>query len=429
MKLVTSGLLIATLLIASLVSAPSPAQSAPPPLANAGTPAGYEALDARMRAIVDGGRRAGLVWAVAREGEPARVSAYGLSDKSASRRMTPDTLFRIYSMTRAVSGVALLRLIEEGKISIDAPVEQYIPQFANRRVFREVRDGQVVTVPSSARMTVRQLLTYTSGYAYAPQYPAAVGVDHRAILGLDQSIDEGMTKLSAYPLRDPPGARWRYGYHSDIIGRLIEIGSGQRTDDYLRQIVFGPLKMVDTGFQVPPGQAHRLVRAYDAKGVDITAKLPPSSDYLGRKPFQSNGGGLVSTAADWIRFSRMLMNGGSLDGARVLEASTVAQMTRNQITARQGPLFWYEGANAGQPGFSNRFDGYGWGYAIGVRLTEGPYSVPGTPGELTWGGLANTHYLIDRRNHLVALVFAQYLGENADEADRALRDALYGPLR
>ena len=141
-----------------------------------------------------------------------------------------------------------------------------------------------------------------------------------------------MTKLASYPLRDEPGARWRYGYHSDVIGRLIEIGSGLRSDDYLQKVVFEPLKMVDTGFFAPPSKAALLVRAYDAKGADITTKLPPSSDYLGRKPFQSNGGGLVTTAGDWIRFSRMLLNGGSLDGARVLKGTTVAEMCRNQIT-------------------------------------------------------------------------------------------------
>jgi CubicO group peptidase (beta-lactamase class C family) len=430
-RILTSLLaLAATAATAAGPAAPTaPALAAPPPLATTPTQAGYAALDARMRAIVDAGRRAGLVWAVAREGEPVHVAAYGLRDKSAALPMTPDTLFRIYSMTRAVSGVALLRLVEEGRISLDAPLEQYIPQFANRRVFRELRDGQVITVPATTRMTVRQLLTYTSGYAYAPQYPREVGVDHRGILALDQSIDAGMTKLASYPLRDQPGARWRYGYHSDVIGRLIEIGSGLRTDDYLQKVVFGPLKMPDTGFWAPPEKARRLVRAYDATGQDITAKLPPSSDYLARKPFQSNGGGLLTTAADWIRFSRMLMNGGSLDGVRVLKASTVAEMSRSQITREQGPLFWYEGANAGQPGFSNRFDGYGWGHAIGVRLPRGPYSVPGTPGELTWGGLANTNYLVDRTHRTVALVFAQYLGDDADEADRVLRDALYGPLK
>ncbi len=409
--------------------AKAPAPTAPPPLATTPTQAGYAALDARMRAIVDAGHRAGLVWAVAREGEPVHLAAYGLRDRTAALPMTPDTLFRIYSMTRAVSGVALLRLAEEGRISIDAPVDRYIPQFANRQVFREVRDGKVFTAAATTRMTVRHLLTYTAGYAYAPQYPPEVGVDHRDILALEQSIDQGMTKLASYPLRDAPGARWRYGYHSDVIGRLIEIGSGMRSDDYLQKIIFGPLKMVDTGFWAPPDKAARLVRAYDAKGQDITAKLPPSSDYLAPKPFQSNGGGLLTTAADWIRFSRMLMNGGTLDGVRVLKAATVAEMSRSQITREQGPLFWYEGANAGQPGFANRFDGYGWGYTIGVRLAQGPYSVPGAPGELTWGGLANTNYLIDRTNRTVALVFAQYIGDDADEADRVLRAALYGPLK
>jgi CubicO group peptidase (beta-lactamase class C family) len=398
------------------------------PLATAPSAAGLAALDARMRQVVDSGRRAGIVWAIARDGDAPRILAYGLRDRSAGLAMTPDSIFRIYSMTRAVSGVALLRLVEEGRIALDAPVERYVPQLANRQVVREVRDGLVVTSPAAARMTVRQLLTYTSGLAYGAQYPAEAKVDHRAILGLDQTLDQGMTRLAGYPLRDDPGARWRYGYHSDVIGRLIEIGSGMRSDDYLQRTIFTPLGMVDTGFFVPPEKAGRLVRAYDAQGEDITARLPPSSDYLARKPFQSNGGGLVTTAADWIRFSRMLLNGGSLDGARILKASTVAQMTRNQITRAQGPLFWHDAAAASDGGFSNRFAGYGWGHAIGVRLPGVPHVIPGTPDELTWGGLANTYYLVDRRHRLVALAFAQYLGANDDEADRVLREALYGPV-
>ncbi|MCU0758947.1 MAG: beta-lactamase family protein [Steroidobacteraceae bacterium] len=415
--------------LAAAAAGPSPA---PPgrlaPLAAAPSAAALAALDARMRAIVDSGRRAGIVWAIARDGDAPRILAHGLRDKSAGRAMTQDSIFRIYSMTRAVSGVALLRLVEEGRIALDAPVERYVPQLANRQVLREVRDGRVVTSPATARMTVRQLLTYTSGLAYGAQYPAEAGVDHRAILALDQTIDQGMTKLASYPLRDDPGARWRYGYHSDVIGRLIEIGSGMRSDDYLQRTIFGPLGMVDTGFFVTPEKADRLVRAYDARGEDITARLPPSSDYLARKPFQSNGGGLVTTAADWIRFSRMLLNGGALDGTRILKSGTVAQMSRNQLTRAQGPLFWHDAAAAGEGGFSNRFAGYGWGFAIGVRLPGEAHVIPGTPGELTWGGLANTYFLVDRRHRLVALAFAQYLGADDDEADRVLRQALYGTV-
>ncbi|MFO1457107.1 MAG: serine hydrolase domain-containing protein [Steroidobacteraceae bacterium] len=412
---------------AAATAAPAPAPAVP--LAQAPSAAGLAALDARMRAIVDGGRRAGLVWAIARDGDAPRILSYGLRDKSAARAMTPDTIFRIYSMTRAVSGVALLRLAEDGKIELDAPVARYIPQLADRQVLREVRDGRVVTTPARSQPTVRQLLTYTSGFAYGMQYPPEAKVDHRDILALDQTIDQGMSKLARHPLRDDPGARWRYGYHSDVIGRLIEIGSGGRADDYLQHTIFEPLRMVDTGFFVPPGKADRLVRAYDAKGQDITAKLPPSSDYLARKPFQSNGGGLVTTAADWIRFTRMLLNGGALDGARILKPATVAAMGTNHITRQQGPLFWHDASATTDGGaFSNRFDGYGFGYAIGVRLPQGPHAIPGTPGELTWGGLANTYYLGDRQHRLVALVFAQYLGADDGEPDRVLREALYGPL-
>lgn len=402
-------------------SAPPP----PPPIATRPTPAAFTELDARMRALVDSGRRAGIVWAVAREGAPLHLAAYGSRDKSAGRPMTPDTIFRIYSMTRAVSGVALLQLVEAGKIDLDAPVARYIPQLADRQVLREVRGGKVVTTPARSQPTVRQLLTYTSGFAYGMQYPPEAKVDHRDILALDQTYDGAMSKLARYPLRDDPGARWRYGYHSDVIGRLIEVGSGMRADDYLQKAVLGPLGMVDTGFFVPPEKADRLVRAYDGKGEDITAKLPPSSDYLARRPFQSNGGGLVTTAADWIRFSRMLLNGGTLDGVRILKAGTVAEMGRNHITAAQGPLYWYERRD-GDAGFSHRFDGYGWGWAIGVRLEQGPHSMPGTPGELTWGGLANTYYLVDRRNRVVALAFTQYLGDDDPAADAVMRAALYG---
>lgn len=396
---------------------------AAPPLATRPTAAGHAALDASMRGLVDSGRRAGLVWAVAREGAPPHIQAYGMRDKAAGRPMTTDTIFRLYSMTRAVSAVALLQLVEAGRISLDDPVSKYIPSFAQLRVLREVRDGQVVTVPATRPMLVRHLLNYTSGYAYVQYYPAAVGMKHLDILGLDQTLEQGINKLAAYPLLYEPGTRWDYGYHSDVIGRLIEVASGMRTDDYLQQRILAPLGMVDTGFFAPPAKADRLVHAYDTKGQDITASLMPLSDWTARRRFQSNGGGLAGTAPDWIRFARMLLRGGELDGVRILKPTTVAEMGRNQITAAQGPLFWREQKAPDSP---SRQAGYGWGQALAVRLPQGPHTIPGTPGELTWAGLANTQYLIDRQDRLVALVFAQYLGEDQEAPDRALRHALYG---
>jgi CubicO group peptidase (beta-lactamase class C family) len=378
-----------------------------------------------MRDLVDSGRRAGLVWAVAREGAPLHLQAYGMRDKAAGRPMTTDTIFRLYSMTRAVSAVALLQLVEAGRVSLDDPVSKFIPSFATLRVLREVRAGQVVTAPATRPMLVRHLLSYTSGYGYVQYYPPEVGVKHLDILGLDQTIGQGIDKLATYPLLAEPGTRWDYGYHSDIIGRLIEVASGMRTDDFLQQRIFAPLGMVDTGFYAPPDKVDRLVHAYDTKGQDITAGLMPLSDWTARKPFQSNGGGLAGTAPDWIRFARMLLNGGELDGVRLLKPQTVAEMGRNQLTPAQGPLFWRDKATPDSP---SRQAGYGWGHAIAVRLPQGPYSIPGTPGELTWAGFANTQYLIDRQHRLVALVFAQYLGEDQEEPDRVLRHALYGPL-
>ena len=404
---------------------PAPAPGSSAPLVTFPTPEGFQALDARMRALVDSGRRGGVVWAIAREGAPLHLRAYGQRDKSAGRPMTTDTIFRIYSQTRAVSTVALLRLVEQGQLSIDDPVDRYIPSFAKLRVIREVRDGRVVTAPARTGMTVRHLLTYTSGYGYAHYYPPAAGVRHLDILALDQSIQQGMDKLARYPLLSEPGARWDYGYHSDVVGRLIEIASGMRTDDYLQQAIFGPLGMVDTGFFVPEEKSDRLVHAYDAQGQDVTAKLLPLADWGARKPFQSNGGGLVTTGGDWIRFTRMLLNGGSLDGVRILQPESVAALGRNQITREQGPLFW---GDKSAPDAPSRFDGYGWGYGVGVRLEQGPWSMPGTPGELFWGGLAGTNYLIDRHNRLVALAFTQYQGPDGDAQDGVMREALYGPI-
>ena len=384
-----------------------------------------ERLDARMAQLVTEGRRAGIVWAVARDGEVLAAGAHGWRDMGRKLAMTTDSIFRIYSMTRAVTAVAVLQLVEQGRIALDDPIAKYLPQLASLTVITGIDGEKVTTATVEAPITIRELLTYTSGFAYAPQYPESVGVDHRAILGLDQTPAQAMAKLASYPLRDPPGARWRYGYHSDVLGALIATVTGTSLDEHLRRTIFEPLGMGDTGFYVPAGQAERLVRAYGDGGVDLTEQLPPSADYLKPTRFQSGGGGLVSTVADWARFAAVLAGDGRLGGVRLLRPETLLEMRRSQIQPEQGPLFWYESADIGQPGFSARFDGYGWGYSVGVRLPEGPHSIPGRPGEITWGGLANTNWLADPDTGLVAMVFAQYLGEDAEATDRALREALF----
>lgn len=381
-------------------------------------------VNAALRPFVENGSRAGLVWAVAKDGELKGSGAYGSADLAKGRPMALDSIFRIYSMTRAVTAVAVLQLVERQVIGLDDPVSKYLPQFAELSVIDEIQADEVQTKPLVRPVTVEDLLTYTAGFGYARQYPESVGVNHRAILGLDQSADDAMRKLSSYPLRDQPGDRWRYGYHSDVLGALVEKVSGQPLDEVFRERIFAPLRMHDTGFHVPAAKRDRLVRAYDANLQDITDKLPPSSAYTRRTQFHSGGGGLVSTAKDWLRFAGMLANDGEFDGVRMLGAEFARAMRQNRITPSQGALFWHDGNGPG-PAPAHRFRGYGWGYSVGVRLPDGDHTIDGRPGEIMWGGLANTAWFADPGTGLVALVFAQYLGANADELDAALRAALY----
>ena len=409
-------MLIACISLAAAVNAEDPALD----------PERLQDLESRMSGLIDDGRRVGIAWAVARDGEILASGAHGYRNAAGELPMTTDSIFRVYSMTRAVTAVALLQLVERGEVDLDAPVSDYLPELAELREIKAIDDGKVSTRAAGSLITVRQLLTYTAGFAYAPQYPDSVGVDHRAILGLSQTPAQAMTKLASYPLRDAPGARWRYGYHSDVLGALIETVSGQRIDEFYRENIFAPLGMNDTGFMVPAEQAGRLVRAYGDGGADLTDRLPPSSDYLAPTRFHSGGGGLVSTLSDWAKFAAVLAGDGRLGDARLLKPETLIAMRSNQINTEQGPLFWYEGADIGQPGFSARWQGYGWGYSVGIRLADAEHSVPGRPGEISWGGLANTNWLADPDSGLVAMVFAQYLGEDAPATDIAMREALFG---
>ncbi|MEE4184388.1 MAG: serine hydrolase domain-containing protein [Gammaproteobacteria bacterium] len=380
-------------------------------------------LEKSMQQLVDAGTRQGIVWAVARDGVILHSGAHGWRDRDAAQPIALDSVFRIYSMTRAVTAVALLQLVDQGKVRLTDPVGDYLPALQDLRQITRIDAEGVVTGPATEPVTLQQLLTYTAGFAYAPQYPASVGVDHRAILALHQTPAAAMQKLASYPLRDAPGARWRYGYHSDVLGILVETVSGQRLDNYLQEHIFAPLAMRDTGFVAR--EPERLVHAYDDAGNDITAQLPPSSDYLQPTVFHSGGGGLVSTAGDWVRFASMLINDGTLGDVRIISAASARAMRRNQLTPAQGPLFDYPEADFGQPGFAARFAGYGWGYSVGVRLADGAHSIPGQPGEISWGGLANTQWLPVPESGLVAVVFAQYFGARAPATDTALRTALF----
>ena len=238
--------------------------------------------------------------------------------------------------------------------------------------------------------------------------------------------------MASRPLLFQPGARWYYGFSGDVLGRLVEIWSGQPYDVFLRDRVFTPLGLNDMGFQLPDDQQHRLAKVYapDDSGVlqDAAARMPPIDFYSAGDTIFSGGGGLLGTAIDYLRFSQMLLNGGVLEGVRLLQPETVALMTRNHLSPEQGPLNWYARGRFSDTDPWAKANGYGWGLSIGVRLDDQPHTIVGGQGEFRWDGFANTTFFIDPENQIVAVAMTQYLGPEADDLENALRTSLYGSV-
>ncbi|MDX2145820.1 MAG: serine hydrolase domain-containing protein [Rhodospirillaceae bacterium] len=384
-------------------------------------------LSAHMKAFVDQNRRAGVVYGVVRRGKLVALEAFGHASVEKNLPMGTDSVFRLYSQSRAVTGAAILTLVEEGKLKLDDPVAKYIPEIADMKVIKEVKDGQVTaTEPQKTPMTVRHLFTYTAGLGYANDWPKGVGIQQRDILALDKTIAEGVKKLSTYPLLFQPGAKWYYGFSSDVLGRVAEVASGQPLNVFLQQRLFDHVGMPDTGYWVKEGEADRLADIYGpddtGKMINRTAMAPTSSTYTKPGKMFSAGGGLVSTATDYLRFLQMLLNGGELDGARILKPETVKMMLTRQTTPEQGLVYWYNHNS------TPVFRGYAWGLAIGVRAEEGPHAAPGSPGDAAWGGLANTAYFLDPQEQIAAVALTQYLGPDEPALALTLRNGVYGAI-
>lgn len=395
-------------------------------------PDAMKLLDDRMKALVDNGKRAGVVYAVARGGKLVTIKAHGYRNLENKVPMTTDTIFRIYSMSRAVTGSAVLSLVDDGKLGLDDPVAKYIPAVGDMRVITEVLNGQVLTtVPQETPMTIRHLFNYTAGFAYAPSWPAGLGMKQRDILALNQTTEEGINKLTKYPLLGQPGAKWRYGYHSDVLGRVAEVISGQKLSDFVRDRVTQKLGMTDTNFWVAEKSLPRFADVYfagpDGKLVNATETAPPSSSYRTPGTFFSGGGGLTSTAMDYLRFAESLRQGGALDGTRILKAETVKEMTTNAITAKQGgEVYWND------PWVMDLCRGYGWGLALGVRLPDDvaptPATAPGTAGDFGWYSLANSVWFVDPSEDITAVAMSHYQGVGERAVGATLREGVYAAL-
>lgn len=360
---------------------------------------------------VDEGRLPGVVTIVARHGKIVHYEAVGNYGVDNDKPMDKDALFRIYSMTKPVTAVAMMMLYEEGKFQLGDPVSKYLPEFAEQKIFR---DGELVA--ASSAMTIEQLLTHTAGLIYynlPSDHPARPAFD-AADLGGSENLDEFIDRLSGIPLQFEPGTRYYYSFSFDVLGALIEQLSGMTLDEFFRDRIFTPLEMRDTYFNVPDEKLHRLATNHYWDKENKVLAVVPEGDMpppQGKTLF-SGGGGLISTAMDYVIFCEMLRNGGSYDGVRILGPKTVRYMTIDHLTA--------EVRNEGASEFpaSHLYPGHSFGLGVSVITDPGQAQVISSKGAYNWGGLANTKFWVDPEEGLVAILMTQVLGSPWSDATR-----------
>jgi CubicO group peptidase (beta-lactamase class C family) len=374
---------------------------------------------------VGAGKIAGALTLVARRGRVVHFSPLGLCDVARERPMRPDTIFRIYSMTKPITSVALMMLYEQGLFRIDDPVRRFIPEWRNLRVYEAGTKPPYMTTRPDREMTVRDLLTHTSGLTYGFMQRTNVDRSYRH-LGIGdrdgRDLAETMRTLADVPLEFSPGSAWNYSVATDVCGYLVQAISGTDFDRYLREQLFAPLGMVDTDFHVPDEKIDRFASNY-TRGPDKSLVLEDDAfDGVYRKPprFVSGGGGLVSTASDYLRFTQMLLNGGELDGARILGPRTIEFMTRNHLPGNAD----LASTSVGMFG-ETQFEGTGFGLGFSVILDPVRSGVIGSVGEFAWGGAASTVFWIDPTEELIVLFFTQLMPSRTFDFRGQLKAIVY----
>lgn len=378
-------------------------------------------IDHLTQRYIDEGKLPGTITLVARRGEIVHQSCQGKMDIEADRDMDDDTIFRIYSMTKPVTSVALMMLYEDGQFQLDCPVSRYIPGLRDLKVHSD--NGLIAT---EREMTIRDLLTHTSGLTYGFMHASPVDAMYRD-QQVEQSanLEEMVEKLCDIPLLFSPGSRWSYSVATDVCGYLVQKISDTPFDEFLREQIFEPLEMEDTGFHVPEDKVHRLAANYeriDGDGMRLVDS-PENSVFAQPRGMFSGGGGLVSTAADYFRFAEMLRGGGLYDGVRLLGRKTVELMTMNHLPTG-GDL-----TSMGQAVFSETpYDGIGFGLGFSVMLDPSKAQILGTPGEFAWGGAASTYFFVDPAEELTVMLLTQLMPSSSYPIRRELRVLAYQSL-
>ena len=370
---------------------------------------------------IDDKRIAGAVTLVVRHGKVAWFKAQGMADREASKQMPTDAMFRICSMSKPITSVAVMMLYEEGKFLLDDPVSKYLPEFKNPKVLVKPATGEAYTIPATKEITIRDLLRHTSGITYnwnpdlGPIYEKANVAS--GLLQYDGTIGDNVKRLGPLPLLFNPGERFEYSLGVDVLGRLVEVVSGKPFDEFLRTRIFEPLGMKDTYFFVPDNKVSRLATAYthyDEKGLQRFPDTPIregsfvySADYPTRGPKKlfSGGAGLVSTAMDYARFCQMMLDDGKVGNTRLLSRKTIELMTHDQL-GKIGP-------------------DQGFGLGFGIEGVKGPLGELGSPGEYNWGGFFYTGFTVDPKEQMIVIFMAQLHPTGGLTLDRQVNELAY----
>jgi CubicO group peptidase (beta-lactamase class C family) len=387
--------------------------------------------DYLQREYVDRSLVPGTLAQVWRKGELAYSAMAGSIDLERARPMREDAIFRIYSMTKPVTAVALMMLAEEGHLSLTDDVERWIPSWKGMSVYKEGALGHFRTVPARRPIKVIDLCTHTSGLTYGNTERSPVEAAYRELSVAAKTTEGGlptmMEQLARLPLVFSPGEAWNYSVAIDVMGYLVETISGQPFGEFLRRRIFEPLRMPDTAFWCPPEKLDRFASCYEAKadGSLVLQDDAGKSTYAQPPKLESGGGGLVSTAADYMRFCRMMLNGGSLDGVQIISPKTVAMFSVNYLPDGKDMVdmtTWSFGAAEG-------YSGVGYSLACAVNTDLAKTRLPGTPGEFFWSGAASTYFWIDPAEDLAVVFMTQVMAQPTRFAlRRGLRQIVYGAM-
>lgn len=391
--------------------------------------AGLAKIEAHLeRQYLQKNKLPGTLTLVARRGKIAYLKAQGLMDVERNRPVARDTLFRIYSMTKPITSIAMMQLYEQGRFLLGDPVHKYIPSWKNLRVYNSGVYPNFLTSRCERAMTIRDLMTHMSGLTYGFMNRTNVDAAYRE-LRLDGSrhlsLESLVETLATLPLEFSPGTAWNYSVATDVLGYLVQVISGQSLDDYFQTHIFNPLNMQDTGFRVGPAKLDRFAACYlYQEGDRYTLQDDPQDSFFsGDASFLSGGGGLVSSIDDYYNFAQALANGGVLEGNRIIGRKTLEFMRMNHLPGNQDLPQLSVGAFSETP-----YEGSGFGLGFSVKTDVAKSQTIGSVGEYGWGGMASTNFLVDPVEDLIMIFMTQLIPSSSYTLRQELRAMVYGSL-